>query len=80
MSNRTYAKLDALASSVEEINGIEKLLAWVAQRNGTDPKNIAASIKELVSFDPVDSIRAYLAAMEDYEFDHEKAAEFMEDE
>jgi hypothetical protein len=58
MSNWVDMRLDVLASNPEEINQIERalqepcgeLIAWRAQQTGEDPKKIAASIKEIVSF------------------------------
>jgi hypothetical protein len=65
MSNWIDVTLDVLASSPEEINKIEaalqqpceELLAWVAQKWGGDPKEIAADVKDLVSFDPKSNLR-----------------------
>jgi hypothetical protein len=61
MSNWVDAHLDVLASSPQMINEIERalqnpceeLIAWRAQLTGEDPKEIAANIKEIVSFKPV---------------------------
>lgn len=60
MSNWIDTRLDVLASSPEEINQIEtalqepcqELLAWVAQKWGGDPKEIASDVKALVAFKP----------------------------
>jgi hypothetical protein len=60
MSNWVDVHLDVLASSPTEINQIEaalqepceELLAWVAKKWGKDPKEIAADVKDLVSFTP----------------------------
>jgi hypothetical protein len=60
MSNWIDVTLDVLATSPDEINKIEvalqkpceKLLKWVAQRWEDNPNEIAADVKELVSFDP----------------------------
>ena len=60
MSNLIDARLDVLASSPVEINQIEtalqqpceELLAWVAKKWGKDPKEIAADVKALVTFNP----------------------------
>lgn len=60
MSNWIDVTLDVLASSPEEINKIDaalqqpcqELLAWVAKRSGEDPREIAAGVKDLVSFEP----------------------------
>jgi hypothetical protein len=61
MSNWIDMQLDVLASCPDEINRIERalqepcdeLIAWRAQRSGEDPKEIAGSIKEIVSLKPV---------------------------
>ena len=61
MSNWVDVHLDVLASSPEEINQIEgalqkpceQLIAWRAQKTGEDPKEIAGTIQEIVSFTPI---------------------------
>ena len=61
MSNWIDLHLDVLAASPEEINQIERalqnpceeLITWRAQLTGEAPKEIAANIKEIVSFKPV---------------------------
>jgi len=61
MSNWIDLHLDVLAASPEEINQIERalqepceeLIAWRAQQTGEDPKEIAGSIKEIVSLKPI---------------------------
>ena len=61
MSNWVDVHLDVLASCPEEINQIEhalqhpcdELVAWRAQQTGENPQEIAANIKEIVSFKPV---------------------------
>jgi len=61
MSNWVDVHLDALASSPEEINQIERalqnpcdeLIAWRAQLCGEGPKEIAANVKGIVQFKPV---------------------------
>jgi hypothetical protein len=61
MSNSVDVHLDVLASSPTEINQIERalqdpcdeLIAWRAQLCGEDPKEIAANVKEIVTFKPV---------------------------
>jgi|CZKZ01.1.fsa_nt_gi hypothetical protein len=66
MSNRIHVKLDALASTVEEINKIEpalkkpceELVTWVAERDGQDPKKIAENLKTLVAFTPTANLGA----------------------
>jgi hypothetical protein len=60
MSNWIDVTLDVLASSREEFNKIEaalqqpceELLVWEAKKGGEDPKEIAADVKAIVSFDP----------------------------
>jgi hypothetical protein len=62
MSNWVDVHLDVLAASPQEINQIERalqepcdeLIAWCAQRSGEDPKEIAAGVKEIVTFDDDD--------------------------
>jgi len=61
MSNWVDLNLDVLASSPEEINEIgralqqpsDELILWRAQKTGEDPKEIADSIQEIVSFKPI---------------------------
>ena len=61
MSNWIDVTLDVLALSPDEINKIEaalqqpceRLLKWVAQRDGEDPEEIAAPLKALVNFKPI---------------------------
>jgi hypothetical protein len=60
LSNWIDVHLDVLATSPEEINMIEaalqqpceELLVWEAKKGGEDPKEIAADVKAIVSFDP----------------------------
>jgi hypothetical protein len=61
MSNWVDVHLDVLASSPEEINQIEgalqqpcdELIAWRAQLCEKNPQEIAADVKEVVSFKPI---------------------------
>jgi hypothetical protein len=61
MSNLVDVHLDVLAPNAGQLNDIEKalqnpcdeLIAWRAQRTGENPQEIAANIKEIVSFKPV---------------------------
>lgn len=61
MSNWVDIRLDVLAASPEEINRIEialqkpcdELIAWRARRTGENSQEIAANVKEIVSFKPV---------------------------
>jgi hypothetical protein len=61
MGNWVDVQLDVLASSPEEINQIEhalqepsdELIAWRAQLCGENPQEIAAKVKEIVSFKPI---------------------------
>jgi hypothetical protein len=61
MSNWIDLRLDVLASGPEEINKIERalqepcdeLIAWRAQLCSENPEDIAANIKEIVSFKPI---------------------------
>lgn len=65
MSNWIDMHLDILAASPTEVDGIEEALKhpcqelteWVAQRWGEDPKEIAAAVKEIVSFEPKGNLR-----------------------
>lgn len=65
MSNWVDVHLDVLASSPDEINDIEnalqnpcaELIAWRAQRAGVEPAEIAADIKEIVTFKAVRNLR-----------------------
>jgi hypothetical protein len=60
MSNSVDVRLDVLATSPEEINKIEAalqepstdLLAWVANKWGGSPNEIAADVKALVALKP----------------------------
>jgi hypothetical protein len=60
MSNWIDVTLDVLAASPDEINKIEaalqepceELLSWVAKKWSADPKEIAADVKDLVTFKP----------------------------
>jgi uncharacterized protein YdhG (YjbR/CyaY superfamily) len=60
MSNWINCSLDILASSQEEIMRIgaalrqpgEELLAWIAQKSGRAPEEVAANVKAIVSFNP----------------------------
>jgi hypothetical protein len=61
MANSVDMRLDVLASSPEEISQIEaalqepcdELIAWRAQLFGKDPKDIATTVKKIVTFKPV---------------------------
>jgi len=64
MSNWVDIHLDVLATTPSEINQIEcalqepceELVTWRAQRTGENPNEIAASVKEIVSFKPIKTL------------------------
>jgi hypothetical protein len=64
MSNDIAVQLDVLASSPQEINDIQRalqnpcteLIAWSAQRAGREPATIAADVREIVAFKPIENL------------------------